>query len=85
MARLEERLSILQAAQLPLSADPVVSHPTSGGGMDSADLDGAEESSALDGLSMADMSAAQRRKVIMLRGKRQRLEKERRKLMGEEE
>lgn len=89
VARLEERLSILQAAQLPPDLLPVRS--TAAAGVPGLDGEGGEgedgegEGSALDGLNMGELTAAQRRRVVMLRGKRQRLEKEKRRLMGEEE
>ena len=43
--------------------------------------DGEDQGSKLTGLEMKDLNPAQRRKVIMLRGKRDRLEKERARLL----
>lgn len=43
--------------------------------------DGWGGKSKLDGLEMRELTIAQRRKVIMLKGKRERLERERKELM----
>jgi DASH complex subunit SPC19 len=79
---LEDRLNILHSARLP-NIEPVrPAHPRTFAR--EAEGPGEEEGSRLEGLELKDLNPAQRRKVAMLRGKRERLEKERRALQGGE-
>ncbi|ORY22033.1 Spc19-domain-containing protein [Naematelia encephala] len=88
--RLAERLSILQSARLPRSnPTPIVDTDktvkSTGLGPERGDEQGTEgnqQSCKISHLEMKDLSVGQRRKVVMLRGKRERLEKEREKLLS---
>ena len=84
--RLEERLGILQSARLPVLEELRTSIPKTfadGLEVEEQDVGGAGEERYLDGLEMRELSVAQRRKVVMLKGKRERLDKERAKLLGQ--
>jgi DASH complex subunit SPC19 len=81
VANLEERLSIVQSARnttqiLPPQPEEVVEREEE----DEDEEDGGWGKSKLDGLELKSLTVAQRRKVIMLKGKRERLERERRDL-----
>lgn len=84
---LEDRLNILHSARLPHIEPVRPAHPRTFA-REAREADGAGEEAAggsrLDGLEVKDLNPAQRRKVAMLRGKRERLEKERRALQGAE-
>ena len=97
MKRLEERLRILQSARLPVVPPPSVGDVSglrgdvnglrgdvSGlRGEEEGGEDGVgEEGSRIAGLEMKELDPAQRRRVVMLRGRRERLEKERARLAG---
>jgi DASH complex subunit SPC19 len=90
LQRLEERLQILQSAKLPV-VEGGVRHPGTfvgegeregGEGRGAQMKDGNDGGSRLEGLDPKELNPAQRRKVAMLRGKRERLEKERAALAG---
>jgi DASH complex subunit SPC19 len=81
IARLEERLKLVEKARLPPMPlrERVVSHPRSFAGLvglEHGEEGGGGEGSKLNGLEMRDLSIVQRRKVMMLRSKRERMEKE---------
>ncbi|KAI9634822.1 uncharacterized protein MKK02DRAFT_37697 [Dioszegia hungarica] len=89
VAILEERLAIVQSAR---AVPTMVVQPDLPEAGDQEDEEGTEEEngeegdgwggkSKLDGLEMRELTIAQRRKVIMLKGKRERLERERKELM----
>lgn len=85
MANLEERLAIVRSAR-PVSARPPVREEPADEGFDGEEEEEDEVGrSKLDGLDLKELTVAQRRKVIMLRGKRERLERERRELEGDGE
>jgi DASH complex subunit SPC19 len=89
VSNLEERFAIVQSARVP----PVAVLPTlpaEDQGDRDQDIEDVDEGdswgkSRLDGLEIKELTVAQRRKVIMLKGKRERLERERRELMGDED
>ncbi|RXK35773.1 hypothetical protein M231_06959 [Tremella mesenterica] len=89
MNRLEERLGILQSAKLPEVSNTSSEVTGSGNRRSKADEvnrgrkgdeGDTKGGSKLEGIEMKDLNPAQRRKIIMLRGKRERLEKERERL-----
>ncbi len=92
LKRLEERLGILQSARLPVLPQPTFRDDEDEeensqveivrGGEEDGDKSesGNEQGSRLTGLEMKELSVAQRRKVMMLRAKRERLERERERL-----
>lgn len=73
---LEQTLKLLQSATLPQS--DLGDSSTKGQGQDELEEDGG--GSKLDALEMASLTVLQRRKVMMLRNKRERLEREKIKL-----
>lgn len=93
VTNLEERLEIVRSAarqQLGAAAQASVSAgatAAAGAGADETqEADDADVGrSKLDGLEMRELTVAQRRKVVMLRGKRDRLEREWRELTEEDD
>lgn len=86
VVNLEERLSILQSARLPRQQQEEYKKRKEKQDHLEMEMDtdrgvGEGEGSKLDGLDMKELNMAQRRKVMMLKGKRERLEKERARLM----
>jgi DASH complex subunit SPC19 len=78
--RLEEHYSLLEQAKLP--SLPNISAEGPAGGVDTSDLGEGEEGmdDQLVGVDLKDITPAQRRKIMMLKGKRTRLERERNEL-----
>lgn len=74
--RLEERLSLLEQAKLPVLPDETASAEDSADAGD--DSDAMEDK--LQGVDLKEINPAQRRKIMLLKGKRARLEKERQQL-----
>jgi DASH complex subunit SPC19 len=81
---LEDRLNILHSARLPSIEPARPAHPRTFAREAEGSVDEEAGGSRLEGLEVKDLNPAQRRKVAMLRGKRERLEKERRALQGGE-
>jgi len=80
--RLEERLSILQSARLPLLPETSFREHDTEEEIGGVGVEEEDEGSKLVGLEMKELNPAQRRKVVMLKAKRERLEKERARLAG---
>ena len=83
--RLEERLSVLQSAKVPIipyESFEELELPNSS--MEEGDANNAEAhgTSKLEGLDVKELNVVQRRKVMLLKSKRERLDKERERLMG---
>lgn len=84
---MEERLGILQSARLPVlhqasfaEEQDELSLADVGGEELEGDRSGSKGGSRLEGMEMKGLNAAQRKKVMLLRGKRDRLEKEKARL-----
>lgn len=76
---LEQTLKILQSATLPPTTN-TSSASTGGDEEDEMGLEDGMGGSKIEGLEMKGLSVMQRRKIMMLRNKREKLDKERIKL-----
>lgn len=75
----------MQSARSSIPAlPPKVEEVEEEGDQQEEEEEGGWGKSKLDGLELKYLTVAQRRKVIMLKGKRERLERERRELTGDD-